>query len=44
MHKYKCDNCGATLDPGERCDCDTEKQNMPDKAEKKEEETCKKTA
>ena len=22
MWDYKCDNCGATLDPGEQCDCD----------------------
>jgi len=21
MHQYKCQNCGASLDPGERCDC-----------------------
>ena len=21
MHQYICPNCGATLDPGERCDC-----------------------
>ena len=44
MHQYKCDSCGASLDPGERCDCSTEKQNAPDQAKKKEEETCKKTA
>ncbi len=22
MWDYKCENCGATLDPGELCDCD----------------------
>lgn len=21
MHQYICQNCGASLDPGERCDC-----------------------
>lgn len=21
MWTYKCDRCGAALDPGERCDC-----------------------
>ena len=21
MWNYKCDRCGAALDPGERCDC-----------------------
>jgi uncharacterized Zn finger protein len=34
MHQYKCDKCGASLDPGERCDCSTEKQNVPDQAGK----------
>lgn len=44
MHQYKCDICGASLDPGEKCDCSKEKQNTPNQAETKEEETCKKTA
>lgn len=24
---YKCPNCGANLDPGEICECNTENQN-----------------
>ena len=45
MNYYKtCERCGASLDPGERCDCNTEKQNTPNQAKPKEEERCKKTA
>ena len=29
MHQYKCERCGATLDPGERCDCQ-DAGNEPD--------------
>ena len=25
MYKYRCEKCGAHLDPGERCDCEKEK-------------------
>jgi hypothetical protein len=39
-----CPVCGASLDPGERCDCDTEKRNTPDQAEREEKEECRKTA
>ena len=29
MHNYICDNCGAYLDPGERCTCrDTHERNL----------------
>lgn len=45
MSYYKtCPNCGARLDPGERCDCDKEKRNTPEQAKTKEEKGCKKTA
>ncbi len=45
MSYYKtCPNCGARLDPGERCDCNKEKQDAPEQAKVKEEEGCKKTA
>lgn len=45
MHNYKCDICGASLDPSEKCDCSIENQHTPNEAkEEKEEETCKKTA
>lgn len=26
MYGYRCENCGAFLDPGERCDCKDEKE------------------
>ena len=39
-----CEACGASLDPGEKCDCSKENQHTPNHTEKKEEETCKKTA
>ena len=26
MMNYKCDECGANLDPGEHCDCREEKK------------------
>lgn len=26
MMSYKCEHCGAYLDPGERCDCQDEKK------------------
>lgn len=38
---YKvCPHCGSNLDPNERCDCQQEKRNEPDKAaeRRKEEE------
>ena len=29
MYNYRCDNCGAYLDPGERCTCNrTHKKNL----------------
>ena len=29
MYSYRCDNCGAYLDPGERCTCrDTHEKNL----------------
>lgn len=29
MHNYRCDICGAYLDPGEMCDCrDTHERNL----------------
>ena len=29
MYNYRCDNCGAYLDPGERCTChDTHERNL----------------
>jgi hypothetical protein len=28
-----CANCGARLDPGERCDCDIKREVMPDSDE-----------
>ena len=29
MYNYRCDNCGAYLDPGERCSChDTHERNL----------------
>ena len=29
MYNYRCDNCGAYLDPGERCTChDTHEKNL----------------
>lgn len=29
MYNYRCDNCGAYLDPGERCSChDTHEKNL----------------
>lgn len=29
MYNYRCDNCGAYLDPGERCTCSgTHEKNM----------------
>ena len=29
MYNYRCDNCGAYLDPGERCGChDTHEKNL----------------
>lgn len=29
MYNYVCDNCGAYLDPGERCTCtDTHERNL----------------
>ena len=35
-----CPHCGSNLDPNERCDCQQEKRNEPDKAaeRRKEEE------
>lgn len=29
MHNYRCENCGAYLDPGERCTChSTHEKNL----------------
>lgn len=29
MYNYRCDNCGAYLDPGERCTCqETHERNL----------------
>ena len=29
MYNYRCDNCGAYLDPGEQCTChDTHEKNL----------------
>ena len=45
MSYYRiCEVCGASLDPGERCDCSKEQQKKPQQAEVKGEEECKKTA
>ena len=45
MSYYKiCEVCGASLDPGEKCDCSKEKQIAQDQAETKGEERCKETA
>lgn len=32
MQRYICRECGAHLDPGERCDCETEEEDADDKA------------
>jgi len=39
-----CEACGASLDPGEKCDCSRENQKTPEPAKTKGEEECKKTA
>lgn len=26
MYRYICEHCGASLDPGEKCDCQDKKQ------------------
>lgn len=26
MRSYRCEHCGAFLDPGERCDCEEERE------------------
>ncbi|MDD3230534.1 MAG: hypothetical protein PHE09_15145 [Oscillospiraceae bacterium] len=39
-----CPICGASLDPGEHCDCDQEKREKPDLLKREDEEECKKTA
>ena len=31
MYEYICPVCGAHLDPGERCDCEDQKQDRPQK-------------
>lgn len=30
MHKYACQNCGANLDPGEKCDCMEKRKEAED--------------
>lgn len=27
MRSYRCEHCGAFLDPGERCDCEEERES-----------------
>lgn len=45
MSYYRiCEVCGASLDPGEKCDCSKEQEKTPRHAEVKGEEECKKTA
>lgn len=39
-----CEACGASLDPGEKCDCSRENQKTPEPAKTKGEGKCKKTA
>lgn len=34
--RYICDNCGAHLDPGERCDCDQYEQPEIETAQRRE--------
>ena len=34
MSEYKCPDCGANLDPGEKCDC--RKENKKDDNENKD--------
>lgn len=31
MYYRICSNCGANLDPGERCDCEEERQKQTDR-------------
>lgn len=31
MYYKICSNCGANLDPGERCDCEEERQKQTDR-------------
>lgn len=29
MYNYRCENCGASLDPGEQCDCGASEKSQP---------------
>lgn len=33
MHNYKCDYCGCSLDPGEKCDCQEASERLRKKYE-----------
>lgn len=34
MYGYRCDRCGAYLDPGEQCDCQEQKERQRETMEK----------
>lgn len=34
MHFHRCEICGANLDPGERCDCEQEKERETKRLQK----------
>ena len=36
MQYYTCERCGANLDPGEKCDCENEKEKSDENEEKTE--------
>lgn len=40
MKYYECPNCGAALDPGERCDCQDKREDAPDAAETPSSKRC----
>lgn len=37
MMYWTCPNCGANLDPGEKCDCDRDARNGDDKKQNEKE-------
>lgn len=36
---YTCPYCGAALDPGEKCDCENEKEQKEDESNRREDES-----